>query len=388
MKAFVSSTRWLLTGLLIASLLLLSNGCQPMTDSLTLQAGQTENGGAVRAYIRSLGCPDSLIHDAGDHFIADGDMVFPKNMALPSQADMTDAREEQAYTNNHGLIWNYSIQKNIVIDVSPLQRFLNVSPGQGRRPFTQADINAFTNAVVNGAKLWNKATHTSGLTDSNIFFRVTKTPSSGVNVVKVGITTNFANAITYAAADYPKNGILGNRLIFNAYSAFVNRPWNQQAAIVAHELGHIVGLRHTNWQPNNESPALYLPGLPINDVSSIMNASYTGEYDKINGNDGQALRLLYPVYLKAYLSLDSVKNIVWIRRQTTFTPSKGVYVWYQVYRAGKVVATAPAIGVRMAGVGLGFDIPARTGITVTVKLRWQDMAGNYTPWSPFETLQQ
>ncbi|RYC67500.1 MULTISPECIES: hypothetical protein [Spirosoma] len=69
---------WALTGLVLAGLAVLINGCQPVTDSLRPQATEADKSQAVRAYIRSLGCPDSLIQDAGDHFIADGDMLFSK----------------------------------------------------------------------------------------------------------------------------------------------------------------------------------------------------------------------------------------------------------------------------------------------------------------------
>ncbi|QHS58788.1 M57 family metalloprotease [Chitinophaga agri] len=72
----------------------------------------------------------------------------------------------------------------------------------------------------------------------------------------------------------------------------------QLTMLVAHELGHCIGLRHTNWQPSGESAAIHIPSTPSTDGSSIMNggtcgASWAGlsYYDKV------ALLSLYPVTL-------------------------------------------------------------------------------------------
>jgi hypothetical protein len=60
---------------------------------------------------------------------------------------------------------------------------------------------------------------------------------------------------------------------------------------ITHELGHIVGLKHTN-----ESAGTYIPGTPVSDPNSLMNSTLTVV---LGGNwftqgDYTAIHTLYP----------------------------------------------------------------------------------------------
>lgn len=73
---------------------------------------------------------------------------------------------------------------------------------------------------------------------------------------------------------------------------------SQLTMLVAHELGHCIGLRHTNWQPNGESAAIHIPSTPTSDAASIMNGGTCGAgWAGLSANDKVALLSLYPVTL-------------------------------------------------------------------------------------------
>jgi hypothetical protein len=72
----------------------------------------------------------------------------------------------------------------------------------------------------------------------------------------------------------------------------------QLTMLLAHELGHCIGLRHTNWQPNGESSAIPIPSTPASDGASIMNGGTCGaNWAGLSPHDKVALLSLYPVTL-------------------------------------------------------------------------------------------
>ncbi|WP_139361668.1 M57 family metalloprotease [Spirosoma sp. 209] len=251
----------------LSLLLLLNNSCQPVTDSLRPQAGQVDNSPAVRAYIRSLGCPDSLIHDAGDHFLADGDMLFPKNMALPGQTITTDAAEEQAYIPTGGLIWNGLRQKRV-------------------RLTTTRTMSVYEPEIRAAMTLWNNS-------GSNIRFElVNRTTPYDVIVIQ---TVDPSLDDYYALAESPRNGKPGPHIIVNL-TYFNPLARSQKITVLAHELGHTLGLAHTDWAAKNEPTRIDLAYTPTVERASIMNADLTqsGWPTRLTANDAKALRVIYP----------------------------------------------------------------------------------------------
>jgi hypothetical protein len=71
----------------------------------------------------------------------------------------------------------------------------------------------------------------------------------------------------------------------------------QLTQLIAHEVGHCIGLRHTNWQALGESPAgIHIPSTPNGDAASVMNGATCGSsWAGFSYNDQVALRSLYNV---------------------------------------------------------------------------------------------
>ncbi|WP_077922366.1 M57 family metalloprotease [Spirosoma sp. 209] len=277
MQKCLPATSWLLTGLLAVSLLL-ANGCQPVSDPL---APQVNSSGAVRAYIRSLGCPDSLIEDKGDHFIADGDMLFNKNMPLPANG----AQEEQAYESLNQLIYNGKAQERVWVYIHPEL----IAPGNKQY------IPGIVDLVTKATTQWNNAGY-NPVTKSNLVrtkFYITKNNMPGVvHIVRDEAVTTGMSYGPYATGSPPSLGHPGELLIIH-YPKFKMLLHKNQIAALTHEFGHCLGLVHTDWKKwTREIPGLQIPGSPAVDNASIMNRTPTATAP--SAADINTLRTLYP----------------------------------------------------------------------------------------------
>lgn len=101
-----------------------------------------------------------------------------------------------------------------------------------------------------------------------------------------------------AAATFPSNGRAGTTIQLNIdYNNGVISSGQKRYNLV-HELGHCLGLRHTNWQGRGESVqpdgANYIPGTPITDATSVMNGGTADfSWNGFSGGDVQAVQTLY-----------------------------------------------------------------------------------------------
>ncbi|WP_161492780.1 M57 family metalloprotease [Spirosoma sp. 209] len=256
---------WSLTGLVLASLLLLNNACQPVTDALTPQAGQVDNSPAVRAYIRSLGCPDSLIHDAGDHFIADGDLLFPKDMAVPGNG----AQEEQTYRPGFS-IHNGAIQRNIKVGVADVT--LKNIPGI--EALVRKAIANWSQSPLDNITLtyWANPLTANITIGSNDF---------DVPIVGVG---KYIHELPPTNGNPPKTIVISTKK-FNELLP------STKLGYLTHALGHALGFAHTDWRAG-EAPVVRIMGSPAVDNASIMNRIPTATAP--SGADINALRVFYP----------------------------------------------------------------------------------------------
>ncbi len=129
--------------------------------------------------------------------------------------------------------------------------------------------------------------------------------SSGSNIF-IGRAPSGAQYL--ASAGFPSGGNPYNQVLINANSFGSNPNLNTLASVVAHELGHCIGFRHTDYmnrsyscggQPVNEGAstvgAVLIPGTPSGpDPNSWMLACIgSGQNRPFNSNDVTALNFLY-----------------------------------------------------------------------------------------------
>jgi hypothetical protein len=223
-------------------------------------------------YIISLGFAGDEIIELEDFYLVEGDILFPKNHDY--YKDNLGGGTKQASTNN--LV-------------------------------SQENINTMTVFVdpsipTTGIDNWRPGI-TLALYDMN---------SVGCSRVLFIPTTSSAADITITS----DNGILGDSTIAAAGFPSSNQPFNfifinldffdnmtvsqaQQRYNIVHELGHCIGLRHTNWITNDGPPnpvgANLISGTSNNDPNSVMNGGTAlYEWNGFSTDDIIAIETLYP----------------------------------------------------------------------------------------------
>jgi hypothetical protein len=164
------------------------------------------------------------------------------------------------------------------------------------------------------------------------------------------------------------------RIIYINLDAHNNRIFgpNEKKAIMIHELGHCIGLRHTNWASFAEeagNPAIGIPGTPnsgINpDPNSIMNQNcpsclVLSDYDII------AIQAIYPWQP---VTIKGPTNLLFLNPSYTYTYTidfgssspAGPYYWsisYNVGSGNNFTAPDPYITLKPVYVGNTYNGPA------------------------------
>ena len=131
--------------------------------------------------------------------------------------------------------------------------------------------------------------------------------SSDAAVVKL----NNASYITFDGINIENKSVNTNTILINLdFDSNKSVELGSKSYNMVHELGHCIGLRHTNWdirgEPINPWGANLIPGTPSQDPNSVMNGGTANNvYLGFSSYDIIALQYLYP----EIISLSStVKN--------------------------------------------------------------------------------
>ena len=160
-----------------------------------------------------------------------------------------------------------------------------------------------TVSLASNLNTWSTALNTAISRYNALGLRITFTRvSSGGNIRIVNGSGSFL-----ASAGFPSGGNPYNQVILNN-SQVTGQPQNTVASILAHEIGHCIGFRHTDYMNRayscggsavNEGSAgvgaINIPGTPTGpDANSWMLACIgSGQNRPFNANDITALNYLY-----------------------------------------------------------------------------------------------
>lgn len=242
--------------LLLACVVVFAVGCE---DSETLPQSPEVTDPLVSLLVE-MGFRPEHIEDHGEYFLVEGDIAFSK-MALRDRIKEGTRPLDLHQWRRPDLV---SQQKVATIKV----KFVGVESG-------------WKTASLNAMATWNN------ISGSVVSFSET----SGV----ANTTVTMANLPSgqIAVGEYPANGNPGTFIKidpeYNTYSVL------QKQTVMAHEFGHTIGLRHTNWQSQGEETAILIGNTPQTDASSVMNSHIGGiPWNGFSFWDIEAIRVLYP----------------------------------------------------------------------------------------------
>jgi hypothetical protein len=210
----------------------------------------------------SRGYKKGTIYETEEYFLAPPDLMYSKNI---EDYDVTDTGTTPKQAFNTGAL--------VSLDRMRINVFLDNSIG--------ADLQTRSVEAIN---------ELNGINDCALFFvRV-----FNANQAHITIRSDFGveDADVLGRAGFPSNGRPFNLVTLNVdrvddFGADIRRN------VIIHELGHCVGLRHTNWQANGERGAVNIPGTNAFDRNSIMWNTANGGAPFTNG-DLTAFRTLFP----------------------------------------------------------------------------------------------
>ncbi len=245
--------------------LLLLIGCSK-EDNLTDYEGVDEiQNDLVLEAIISWGFPKDAIEDKGDYYVVDGDIAFSKNQKYASR-QLSDAKQRR-----HN---NLVTLENINVYLDPRMNF------------------DWRNASIQAINRWNAIN--SGI---NLNIR-TSIANAHVQIMYDSHDPNvYLKPNAFGRGSWPlRNGLPGKKIWINpdfdsTNRSICNKPITRSMRIanVQHELGHNLGITHTN-----DSFGSLIPGTPNTDFQSVMNGGSPCEINDFSTGDIAAILYLFP----------------------------------------------------------------------------------------------
>ncbi len=247
---------------ILSCLLLIITSCEVDQDVPNEDADEQQNDTVLKT-IEKWGFSKEVIEDHGDYYIVDGDIVFDKNAKYPNPEDPVSKQRRHPQS----------------VTISNVRVYIN--PGM--------DAN-WRNASVQAINRWNAVNSKLKLS------RTTSSANSHIQIMydtqdpRMNLATNVFGQGTFPTG----NGLPGTKIWLNPdfdSPRLCGKAINQsmRIALVQHEIGHNVGITHTN-----QSFGSLIPGTPNRDAQSVMNGGSACTINNFSNGDKTAIRYLFP----------------------------------------------------------------------------------------------
>lgn len=232
----------------------------------------TQSNKAVLQKILDQGYQLNEIVETKDFYLVQNDIMFSKDINSYKDNDLHNPNERHASTNNL-ISTDYRV---ITVYIDPS---IPMSGVDDWRTAINAAMNEWTN-----------------ISDCSIHFVQSYFPNPDV-IIKSDNNSLPNNVI--ASAGFPLNSKAYNQVLINLdFNSNATVSESSKKYNMAHELGHCIGFRHTNWDINGEGVssvgANYIPNTPSQDSNSVMNggtANYS--WNGFSTFDISAVKYLY-----------------------------------------------------------------------------------------------
>ncbi len=237
-----------------------------------------------------MGFRQDMIEDRGEYIIVEGDIGFSREQLIKMPlSKITQYR--YPYLVSMSKVSNIGVK----IDNS---------------------ISYWSTVIEEALAMWNTPI-------SELHFNiVTDSPDITINSDQAsGIPSDYQNLrqdsimVVGAQASFPdENGNPGWIISVNM-DIYQHNTNDKRRTTIAHEIGHCIGFRHTNYwavDPDQyDYLAIYIPETPLSwDAQSIMNGGILGDVMPLGGNDKVALHTLYPSQSSFY-SGPKAERVYW-----------------------------------------------------------------------------
>lgn len=219
--------------------------------------------------ILKLGFSPDEIKEYNDYYLVHGDISFSKNRATA----------------------NNTRQSHCGCLIDPGNLDVLVYMDDSSFPTIGTDLSAaLDQAIIE----YNAINYTN--------LQLTRDNTGGHININNGVIPSGACAI----AEFPLFGVAGNTIVVDE-STVTGLSVSELTFLLVHEIGHALGLRHTDWRSSGEQESdeycgnpVHIPATPEDDASSVMNSgTCSNAWSGFSTYDERAIQVIYPENVSA-----------------------------------------------------------------------------------------